>query len=178
MGERGPTGRTPRRIRRLGAHGSDLQNSQRIEFGSSLPKSTPQPEMARRRKLTQEEVGEGFFPDPALKNPRRIEIPSDPEHPLTYVWVKPDSFSTAPINSDAEDHGGTLEARARIASPGKKLKFVGYGGIGSFTGRICEVTDDRDIWLLGKSGWWTRNQLSEESKPTKTPQKSESDKLF
>lgn len=178
MGERGPTGRTPRSLRRLGAHGSEVPPTQKLEFGSPLPKATSKPESQKRRKLTQEEAGEGFFPDPSLKNPKRIEIPQDPEHPLTYVWVKPGAFSTAPLNSEAEDYAGTLEMRARVASPGKKLKFVGYGGIGSFTGRICEVTDERDIRFLGSSGWWTRSQLSDESKPANTPQEPKRDKLF
>jgi len=181
MGERVPAGRTPRSIRRLGAHGSDLPAGQKIEFGSPLPKvpkDASLPTVRRRRKLSQEEAGEGFFPDKSLKNPRRIEIPQDPERPHVRVWVKAGAFSTAPINSDEEDHAGTLEGRAMIASPGKRLKFVGYGGIGSFTGRVCEVTDDKDIRFLRTSGWWTRSQLSDESKPGEKPKEPESDKLF
>ena len=178
MGERGPTGRTPRRIRRLGAHGVDLPAGQAGEFGSRLPKDASKLKPAGRRKLTQEEAGEGFFTDPSLKNPRRIEFPKDPERPLTYIWVKAGAFSTAPINSEEEDNGGTLVGRARVASPGKRLKFREYGRIGSFTGRVCEVTDDNDIRFLGTSGWWTKSQLSDESKPKTTPKEPNSDKLF
>lgn len=179
MGEHVPAGRSPKRIRKLGAHGSETTTAPKVEFGTLLSKDASAPKVTTgRRKLFKDETGEGFFTDPSLLNPRKIEIPQNPERPHTYVWVKPGTFSTGPINSDVEDNGGTLEARARVASPGKRLKFREYGGIGSFTGRICEVKDDKDIRFLGTAGWWTRNQLSDESTPEESPKEAESDKLF
>ena len=131
----------------------------RAEFGTPIPQ---QEGHNPRRKLSMKEQGPGFFTDPSLKNPNIFEFTRDPEIPINYVWVKAGSFSTGPINSDVEDHGGVLVKRARITSLGKKLKIYGNAGTGSFTGRIVEVKDAKDRRFLSKFGWWREDQLSDE----------------
>ncbi len=161
MSEHGVGGRTPPERRRLGAHPERVAPQVRH---TSSRRSSPM-------------TGPGFFEDPALKNPNIFEFTVDPEYPVNYVWVKAGPFSTGPINSDVEDHGGILEGRVRVASPGKTLKFREYGGMGSFDGRIIEVEDPRDRRFLGKSGWWPKDSLSNKTTGDKKPREAKPLKL-
>jgi hypothetical protein len=163
MGKYAVGGRVSRAEREPGAHPDKSAAGRALDQGAEFGKPVPElPGRGRRRKLTDEEKGPGLFDDTAApRNPRRVEYQSTPERPLNFVKVLPGEFSTGPLNSEAEDHGGILEGPAWVASPGEELYVHGDAG---FEGWIGKVETDNDIRLLRTHGWWPESQISKESR--------------
>jgi hypothetical protein len=177
MGKYAVGGKVSRVERESGAHPDKSVAGRALDQEAEFGKPAPElPGRGRRRKLTDEERGPGFFDDTAApKNPRRVEYESTPERPLNFVKVLRGQFSTGPLNSEAEDNGGTLEGAAWVVSPGEKLNVHGDAG---FEAWIAEVETDNDIRLLRTHGWWPESQISKESRDAqKKPKEAKTLKL-
>ena len=163
MGKYAVGGRVSRAEREPGAHAEKVSapvSTGVAEFGTPVPQLPGRTH--QKRKLTDEEKGSGFFTDPKLKNPKVLELVRDPNNPVNYVWVEPGEFSSGPINSDVEDHGGILKGRARVAN----------------TGATFTVRENDDIRFLGTVGWWPESRRSAETTSNTRPREAKPLKLF